>query len=77
MADRITIDLATEADRQEIYRLRHQVYASELHQHQENSDACLSDSLDAHNSYLKASVARAIGRIRQHHFSWRPELLGR
>ena len=56
MADRITIDLATEADRQEIYRLRHQVYASELHQHQENSDACLSDSLDAHNTYLKASV---------------------
>ncbi len=56
MADRITIDLATEADRQEIYRLRHQVYASELHQHRENSDACLSDSLDAHNAYLKASV---------------------
>ncbi len=56
MAVRITIDLATEADRQEIYRRRHQVYASELHQHQENSEARLSDPLDAHNTYLKACV---------------------
>lgn len=51
LAVRIAIDLATEADRQEIYRLRHQVYAVELHQHRENSEACLSDPLDAHNTY--------------------------
>ena len=56
MAVRIAIDLATETDRQEIYRLRHQVYAVELHQHRENSEACLSDPLDAHNTYLKASI---------------------
>jgi hypothetical protein len=56
VAVRIAIDLATEADRQEIYRLRHQVYAVEMHQHQENSEARLSDPLDTHNSYLKASV---------------------
>lgn len=61
MAVRITIDLATEADRLEIYRLRHQVYAAELHQHQENSEARLSDSLDAHNTYLKASVHGQLG----------------
>ena len=56
MASRITIDLATEADRLEIYRIRHLVYAAELHQHQENSESRLSDSLDAHNTYLTASV---------------------
>lgn len=56
MALRITIDLATEADRREIYRLRHQVYAAELHQHQENSEGSLTDPLDAHNTYLRASV---------------------
>ena len=35
---------------------------AELHQHQENSDARLSDSLDAHNTYLKASLSRATWR---------------
>lgn len=52
----VTIDLATENDRREIYRRRHQVYATELRQHQENDECSLSDSLDAHNTYLKASV---------------------
>lgn len=56
MAVRIVMDLATEADRQEIYRLRHQVYAVELHQHRENDEARLSDPLDSCNTYLKASV---------------------
>ena len=50
------MDLATEADRREIYRLRHQVYAVELHQHRENDEARLSDPLDSCNTYLKASV---------------------
>src|SRR5258706_2091444 len=40
-----------------IYPLRHQVYALELGQHPPNSTARLSDSLDAHNIYLKASIA--------------------
>jgi hypothetical protein len=53
---RIVIDLATEKDRREIYRLRHAVYTAELHQHVENDQASLSDSLDTHNTYLKASV---------------------
>jgi histidinol-phosphate/aromatic aminotransferase/cobyric acid decarboxylase-like protein/GNAT superfamily N-acetyltransferase len=56
VAVRITIDLATEADRREIYSLRHQVYAVELHQHRENDEARLSDPLDSCNTYLKASV---------------------
>ena len=53
----ITLSLAEDADRPEIYALRHQVYALELGQHPPNSTARLSDSLDAHNIYLKASIA--------------------
>jgi histidinol-phosphate/aromatic aminotransferase/cobyric acid decarboxylase-like protein/GNAT superfamily N-acetyltransferase len=60
MAVRIVVDLATEADRPTIYRFRHQVYASELHQHAENPEVRLCDPLDAHNIYLKASLGQQI-----------------
>ncbi len=39
-------------DREEIYRLRHAVYAGELHQHPENEDGRLVDVLDGFNRYL-------------------------
>ena len=51
---------ATAADRAEIHRIRHQVYATELRQHPENPDGRLEDALDAANEYL---VASAGGRI--------------
>jgi len=57
---KISISLAEDADRPAIYALRHQVYALELGQHAANADEQLSDSLDAYNIYLKASVG---GRI--------------
>src|SRR6266576_2819478 len=60
MAVRIAVDLATEMDRPEIYRFRHQVFAAELHQHAENPEAFLSDPLDSHNIYLKASVGQQL-----------------
>jgi histidinol-phosphate/aromatic aminotransferase/cobyric acid decarboxylase-like protein/GNAT superfamily N-acetyltransferase len=46
--------LADEDDRQAIYRMRHDVYAAELHQHHENDLGELRDPLDAFNIYLVA-----------------------
>lgn len=43
---------ATAADRETIYRMRHAVYAHELHQHAENADGRLIDALDRFNHYL-------------------------
>ena len=42
-------------DRPAIYRVRHQVFATELAQHPENSSGQLSDPLDAYNRYVVAS----------------------
>jgi histidinol-phosphate/aromatic aminotransferase/cobyric acid decarboxylase-like protein len=53
---RLTITVANDEDRDTIYRLRHAVYASELAQHPENAAGRLSDSLDAFNTYITASV---------------------
>jgi histidinol-phosphate/aromatic aminotransferase/cobyric acid decarboxylase-like protein/N-acyl-L-homoserine lactone synthetase len=51
---------ASDTDRAEISRLRHQVYASELHQHAENAQQELHDALDDYNVML---VVRRGGRI--------------
>ena len=48
---RIRIALATNQNRNTIYRLRHEVYARELGQHEENSERQLQDSLDKFNTY--------------------------
>jgi histidinol-phosphate/aromatic aminotransferase/cobyric acid decarboxylase-like protein/GNAT superfamily N-acetyltransferase len=53
----LTIRLAEDRDREAIYRLRHEVYASELHQHETNAAHALMDALDADNLYLVAYVA--------------------
>ncbi len=53
---RIAISLASAEDRQEIYRIRHEVYAAELGQHAENSAGRLQDNLDDFNNYLVAKV---------------------
>lgn len=46
------IRLATPEDREAIYRLRHQIFANELGQHENNDTGQLSDSLDAVNIYI-------------------------
>jgi histidinol-phosphate/aromatic aminotransferase/cobyric acid decarboxylase-like protein/N-acyl-L-homoserine lactone synthetase len=56
----IELSLATADDREQIYRLRHQVYASELHQHPENAERTLVDRLDTINTYVVARCAREV-----------------
>lgn len=46
---------AVSADRPIVYRLRHEVYARELHQHPPNDAGALSDRLDAYNRYFVAT----------------------
>ena len=53
----VRIALATPVDRASIYRLRHDVYASELGQHKVQPNAMLSDALDENNIYIIATVA--------------------
>lgn len=48
------IRLATQADRQTIYQLRHEVYAREIGQHEVNDSERLTDLLDESNIYLVA-----------------------
>jgi histidinol-phosphate/aromatic aminotransferase/cobyric acid decarboxylase-like protein/GNAT superfamily N-acetyltransferase len=57
---RVQIGLATAEDREDIYRIRHAVYAREIGQHPENPQGTLRDSLDAFNVYLVAKVGRQI-----------------
>jgi histidinol-phosphate/aromatic aminotransferase/cobyric acid decarboxylase-like protein len=54
--NRIVIRIATAGDREEIYRLRHEVYARELGQHAQNQFGALHDPLDEFNVYLVASL---------------------
>ena len=56
----LTLGLATPAQREEIYRLRHEVYARELGQHHANPQAILRDELDGRNIYLVATVGSQI-----------------
>lgn len=49
-----TLTVATLDDREQIYRIRHSVYATELAQHTENATESLRDRLDAINVYLVA-----------------------
>jgi histidinol-phosphate/aromatic aminotransferase/cobyric acid decarboxylase-like protein len=57
---RLRVALATDRDRDRIYRIRHSVYARELHQHPENQDNKLTDSLDSFNECIVTSVDRDI-----------------
>jgi len=57
---RLEVGLATAADRQAIYRLRHEVYAREIAQHAPTEDGRLLDALDESNHYL---VAKRDGEI--------------
>ena len=59
-ARRIRLSLATEADRDAIYRLRHAVYATELGQHAERDARLITDPLDRFNHYLVATIGRQL-----------------
>lgn len=52
---RLTIALATAADRERIHHLRHDVYAREIGQHAPRADGRLQDALDQTNEYIIAS----------------------
>ncbi|HWD93218.1 MAG TPA: histidinol-phosphate transaminase [Verrucomicrobiae bacterium] len=56
VSNRIIIRIATAGDREEIYRLRHEVYARELGQHAQNKSGALHDPLDEFNVYVVASL---------------------
>jgi histidinol-phosphate/aromatic aminotransferase/cobyric acid decarboxylase-like protein/GNAT superfamily N-acetyltransferase len=59
-APQLSFAPASDGDRAQIYRLRHAVYAGELHQHAENPAGALCDELDASNVYLAAHAAGAL-----------------
>ena len=58
--EKIVLTLAGESDRSEIYRIRHEVYASELGQHHENEKGMLTDSLDPYNYYIIAKSGSTV-----------------
>lgn len=58
--DRIVLAQAMPHDREEIYRIRHDIYARELRQHQTNAAGRLTDALDDHNLYLVARCGGAL-----------------
>jgi histidinol-phosphate/aromatic aminotransferase/cobyric acid decarboxylase-like protein len=53
---RTNVGIATPAQRERIYRLRHDIYARELGQHAERADGALTDDLDERNVYITATV---------------------
>jgi ribosomal protein S18 acetylase RimI-like enzyme len=52
----IEISLATSVDRNKIYQIRHEVYASELKQHPLNEAKMFQDKLDDFNLYIVAKI---------------------
>ena len=57
---RIIVRSATASDREDIYRLRHEVYARELGQHAPQQTGSLRDPLDGFNVYLVALLDGAL-----------------
>jgi histidinol-phosphate/aromatic aminotransferase/cobyric acid decarboxylase-like protein/GNAT superfamily N-acetyltransferase len=52
----IEISIADNTERNEIYKIRHDVYASELRQHPLNDEATIQDKLDYFNVYVVAKI---------------------
>jgi histidinol-phosphate/aromatic aminotransferase/cobyric acid decarboxylase-like protein/N-acyl-L-homoserine lactone synthetase len=57
---KLVLSIASNEDRLEIYKIRHLIYAQELHQHAINSNQALSDDLDAENKYIVAKLGHEI-----------------
>ena len=53
----VTVAVASDADRQRIYRVRYEIYGRELGQHPANEFGELRDRLDAFNVYLVVKVS--------------------
>src|SRR5437588_159713 len=70
---RLTVSIATGPDREEIYRIRHEVYATELRQHAVNGAAELRDPLDTGNVYIVAKIGPEVAGF----ISLTPPSLGR
>lgn len=56
----LRLALAGPAERDQIYRIRHEIYAVELGQHQPAPDGRLTDALDPVNDYLVALAGSAV-----------------
>jgi histidinol-phosphate/aromatic aminotransferase/cobyric acid decarboxylase-like protein len=54
------LSVATEVDRQAIYKIRHEIYAQELNQHSKNLTGQLTDDLDRENHYIVARYGKQI-----------------
>ena len=54
--NKIKISIATNSDREVIYKIRHNVFASELGQHIENEKGTITDQLDNFNTYITAKI---------------------
>jgi len=59
-AGNIVLSFADARERDEIYGIRHQVYACELGQYAQNENGRLTDQLDAVNCYIVAKIADKI-----------------
>ena len=60
----IEISFATNEDRNKIYRIRHEVYASELMQHPQNEGKIFQDKFDDFNTYIVAKInSKIVGFI--------------
>ena len=55
--EKFSVALAGDLEREDIYRIRHEVYARELGQHPANAETRLRDPLDEGNLYIVAKVA--------------------
>src|SRR5215208_2795737 len=53
---RCVVEIASPAQREAIYRMRHAIYATELGQHAENAAGALRDALDERNVYIVAAL---------------------
>lgn len=58
--NKIKISIASKADRDKIYQLRHKVYGTELMQHSENESGFFRDKLDDFNTYICAKINNEI-----------------
>jgi hypothetical protein len=56
----LRISIATQSEREQIYRIRHDVYALELRQHDEEASGRLTDPLDTFNEYIVASIGTLV-----------------
>ena len=60
----VEISFATSDDRNKIYRIRHEVYASELMQHPQNEGKIFQDKFDDFNTYIVAKInSKIVGFI--------------